>query len=53
MEVNNQFETELKKDVELEDRLAIHSKTKVDDENHTKSVFGQAVGEHTLPAPVA
>ena len=44
MEFNNQFETELKKDMESEDSLAIHSKTKVDDGNHAKIVFGQAVG---------
>ena len=51
VEFNNQFETELKKDMESEDSLAIHSKTKVDDGNHAKIVFGQAVGGGTAVTP--
>lgn len=31
--------------MELEDGLTIHFKTKVDDENHVKSVFEQTEGE--------
>lgn len=44
MGINNQFEIELKKDVESEDGLTIHFKLKVDDVNYAELVFGQAPG---------